>query len=110
MSNKERGELNQDERFLFLQIISNPTSFRILNHFFNGKSEDAPTRQEMIEIIPEHERIVDASLSKLRQAGILQSDRNEENLAKAVYSVRDDIAQWKFQVLNIIFSGIDSNQ
>jgi DNA-binding HxlR family transcriptional regulator len=101
--NKERGDLNRNVRFLFIQLISNPTSFRILNHFFNGKSEDAPTRQEMIEIIPEHERIVDASLSKLRQAGILQSDRNEENLARVTYSVRTDIERWKFQILENLF-------
>lgn len=103
MSNKKRGDLNQDERFLFIQTIGNPTSFRILKFFFDGRAEDAPTRQKMIEIIPEHERIVDASLGKLRQAGILQSDRSE-NLATVAYSVRTDIEQWKFQVLNLIFS------
>jgi hypothetical protein len=93
-----------EERIQFAQMVANPTTFKILQFFFDGKDGDAPMRMELIEKLPGISRaVVDASLAKLREMKVLRSERNEKN--NVFYIVEPAIDDWKFQILHLLFEG-----
>jgi len=91
-----------EERLAFIQILSHRTCFNILKFFFDGKSEDAPSRQKILEIMDVHTSVIDAQLTKLRENKILESERSAG--LNVVYRVHPEIEQWKFDVLNALFN------